>query len=437
LRYDGYYILADIMEIPNLRQKSTEILNRKLSEWCLGIEPQHDPFLPERKQVFFALYTVAAAVYRWFITFSILWFLYQVFKPYRLEVVGQIIAGMALYSLLFQPVYKMAKFFYVPGRIDKVKKPRMYGTLALIAAVVAFVCLVPFPFNVMCTLEIEPYQPESVYVVVPGTLEKVHVKPGEAVDAGQPLAELTSLELETMIADLAGKRDVFEAQWRNLDYLKFDQSMAHLAYGEIPQVEKSLASVQAQLDQKRRDQRKLTLVSAKAGIVMRPPEQAKRPDDDGQLPTWSGTPLKPENLGCTLTEGTLFCQVGDPQKMQATLVVDQADIEFVRPGQSVRIQLDELPGERLRGHVDSMSFDPIKATSKQLSNKSGGEVATETDESGVERPMSTSYQARVPLDDAEGILRPGLRGRAKIDAGWRTIAQRAWRYLTQTFHFRL
>ncbi len=99
LRYDGYYILSDIMEIPNLRQKSSEILNRKLSEWCLGIESPHDPFLPERNQIFFALYTVAAAVYRWFITFSILWFLYQVFKPYRLEVVGQIIAGMALYSL--------------------------------------------------------------------------------------------------------------------------------------------------------------------------------------------------------------------------------------------------------------------------------------------------------------------------------------------------
>ena len=436
LRYDGYYILSDIMEIPNLRQKSTEILNRKLSQWCLGHRAASTiRSCRERNQIFFALYTVAAAVYRWFITFSILWFLYQVFKPYRLEVMGQIIAGMALYSLLFQPVYKMAKFFYIPGRIDKVKKPRMFATLGVIAAVAAFIGLVPFPFDVMCTLEVEPYEPEPVYVVVPGTLGKVHVKPGDVVDAGQPLAELKNLDLDTTIADLSGQRDVFAAQLKNLWQLSYSDPTVNCAdpagQGIAGVCREPVGAASCSTSSK------LTLVSNKPGVVMRPPEQPKRPDSDGQLPTWSGTPLKPENTGCTLTESTLFCQVGDPQVMKATLVVDQADIEFVRAGQNVRIQLDELPGERLRGQIESMAFDPLKVSPKQLSNKAGGELATKTDESGVERPMSTSYQANVRLDDVEGILRPGLRGRAKIEAGYRTIAQRAWRYLTQTFHFRL
>ena len=44
LRYDGYYILSDILEIPNLRQKATSILTRKAGHLCLGIEPQEDPF---------------------------------------------------------------------------------------------------------------------------------------------------------------------------------------------------------------------------------------------------------------------------------------------------------------------------------------------------------------------------------------------------------
>ena len=57
LRYDGYYVLADLVEIPNLRQKATTILSRKLGEWCLGLEPPDDPFLPQRNQVFFALYS--------------------------------------------------------------------------------------------------------------------------------------------------------------------------------------------------------------------------------------------------------------------------------------------------------------------------------------------------------------------------------------------
>ena len=88
LRYDGYYILSDVVEIPNLRQKATSILSRKMGEWFLGLEPTEDPFLPERNQAFFALYTVAAVIYRWFIMASILFFLYKVFEPYGLKILG-------------------------------------------------------------------------------------------------------------------------------------------------------------------------------------------------------------------------------------------------------------------------------------------------------------------------------------------------------------
>ena len=86
LRYDGYYILSDILEIPNLRQKASTILNRKLGNWCLGLEEPEDPFLPQRKQWLFATYTVASAIYRWVVTFSILYFLNRVFEPYGLKV---------------------------------------------------------------------------------------------------------------------------------------------------------------------------------------------------------------------------------------------------------------------------------------------------------------------------------------------------------------
>jgi hypothetical protein len=44
LRFDGYYILMDMLEIPNLRQKSTEVLKRWFQKTCLGLELQDDPF---------------------------------------------------------------------------------------------------------------------------------------------------------------------------------------------------------------------------------------------------------------------------------------------------------------------------------------------------------------------------------------------------------
>src|SRR4029079_11133257 len=87
LRYDGYYILSDVTEIPNLRQKATSILARKLNKTGQALEEPEDPFLPQRNQIFFALYSIASAVYRWIVLFSILWFLYNVLAPYGLKVV--------------------------------------------------------------------------------------------------------------------------------------------------------------------------------------------------------------------------------------------------------------------------------------------------------------------------------------------------------------
>ena len=141
LRYDGYYILADLIEIPNLRQKATTILSRKLGEWCLGLEPPEDPFLPQRNQLFFALYSVAAAAYRWVVAFSICWFLYKLFQSYHLKIVGQIVVLMSLCGLFVMPLYQVGKFFYVPGRIDQVKKPHFYTSLGVLAAAAAGVAL--------------------------------------------------------------------------------------------------------------------------------------------------------------------------------------------------------------------------------------------------------------------------------------------------------
>src|SRR3990172_9254257 len=175
LRYDGYYILSDILEIPNLRQKSSQILNRKLGKWCLGLEEEEAPFLPKRHQTLFALYTVASAVYRWIVTLSILYFLNKVFEPYGLKILGQLIAAGAIYGLMVQPLVKLYKFFKIPGRLGKVIRWRMYTTIALIAAFVAGVLFIPLPSHVYCDLEVQARNAASVYVEQPGILEAVYV----------------------------------------------------------------------------------------------------------------------------------------------------------------------------------------------------------------------------------------------------------------------
>lgn len=435
LRYDGYYILADLVEIPNLRQKASDILNRKLGYWCLGLEQPDDPFLPERNQIFFALYSVAAAVYRWVVVFSILWFLYEIWKPYRLEIIGQIIGAAAIYGLAIQPLWKLGKFFYVPGRIEKVKKGRMYSTLGVLAAAAAAVFFVPLPHRVYCTLEVQPRDAKSIFVSVPGELEQVFVKPGEEIEAGAKLAQLVNLDVDLSLAELTGERDQNETQLESLQrQMVRDLQGASL---QIQPLEATLDALNRQIKEKRIDLERLTLVSPVGGTVLPPPELPARQNQDKQLPHWSGTPLDQKNREAYLEQGVLFCLVGDPHKMEALLVVDQEDIEYLKEGQLVDVKLDELPAETLRGEIVEIAAEPLAVSPRHLSNKAGGELATKTDESGVERPLNTSYQVRVPLEDPENVLRIGLRGRGRIHSLPQTLGHRIWRYVTQTFNFRL
>lgn len=432
LRYDGYYILSDLVEIPNLAEISKTLMRQAISQWCLGLEPRQARFLPERHRWLIAGYSVASGVYRWVVTFSILWFLNKVFEPYQLDVLGQILSGFALYGLVVMPLWQMGKFFAVPGRIGQVKKLRVAMTLAVFAAVVAGIALVPVPNRVFTTLVVEPRDAARVWIDVPGTLERVEVAPGDQVTAGQSLAELADPLLKFQIVEWTGKRDrqktVLEGYRRRED----DPKIAV----QIPSAEQALQEIQEQLDERLRDYKRLRLSAPTSGTILPPPA---RPADTvaGQAARWTGTPLDKTNIGAYLEAGTMFCLVGDPTQLQAALVIDQRDIDFVRPGLEVAIKLDELPGETLTGHIAEVAEVDLDVAPRELASRSGGELETRTDRAGRDRPMSVSYQARVAIDDPARRILPGFRGRAKIQAGSITLGAWFWRYLSETFHFKL
>ena len=300
LRYDGYYILSDVMEIPNMRQKSSSILSRKLGAWCLGLEEPDDPFLPQRNQALFALYTVASSVYKWMILCGILFFLYKVLEPYGLKVVSQMLAFVSMSSIVGMPLYKLGKFFYVPGRLDKVKRKNVNVTLGILAALALFIAFCPLPYSVVCPLELKLRDAEPVYVQVPGILEDIAVRPGQQVKKGEKLGQLKNINLELDISALEAKIAQAKVRREVLDYKRFvlGNETAALAMGPL---EESLKASEAQLAERLKDIKRLQLVAPVSGTVLPAPGIPERPDaGDGQLPAWSGNPLQKENQGAFL-----------------------------------------------------------------------------------------------------------------------------------------
>lgn len=436
LRFDGYYILMDILEIPNLRQKSTEILKRWFQQYCLGLELQDNPFLPHRNQFWFALYTIAAVVYRWIVVFSIIIFLNNVLEPYGLKALGRLIAISGLAGMIVQPIWQTIKFFRTPGRASKMKRKRVIGTVIGGAALVGLICFLPLPFHVDCALEIQPRNPAQVFAMVPGHLVSWHKRPGDFVSRGETIAKLESPELRLQQVKTEG--DLLQAEAR-LEALQLSQSYDPQALALL-QVNHEVVASRRQLAEKANERAKMLVVQSPAdGVVIQPPS---KPDQKGaggeeQLPGWSGNPFAPVNEEAVFAPSDLLCLVGRPDHMEAVLVVDQADIDLVKVGHKVDMKVESARLHTLPGEIGLISRMDMKSAPENLATQSGGGVDTEMDPSGRLRPMSTSYQARVPLDDVEVPLRVGYRGYAKVYVGWKSVGWRFYRFLARTFRFEM
>jgi putative peptide zinc metalloprotease protein len=370
---------------------------------------------------------------------SILYFLNQVFEPYGLKIIGQLIALGACYGLVVQPLVKVYKFFKVPGRLGKVKRWRMYTTLFLLIAAVTAVLFIPLPSHVYCSLVVQARGAESVYVEVPGELEQVFVEPGQRVEQGAPLAKLSDVDVDLKISQLDGQRELYEAQLKSLHNMSFDEPEAA---ARIEEVSESLKTIEDQIVHWERDRAKLTLIASRAGTVLPPTLEPNRSQSEDQLSTWFGSPLDPENLGATLMLGTKFCQIGDPNHLEARLVIDQGDVELVAPGNPVAIMLEQSAGIVHHSEIESVASEDLKMSPVHLSSLHGGALPTKMDEGGVARPLSPVFEAVVPLvpspgEEARGHMRIGLVGQARITTAPRTLGNRLWRYIQRTFNFDL
>ncbi|MDR1289750.1 MAG: hypothetical protein LBK06_00965 [Planctomycetaceae bacterium] len=439
LRYDGYYVMSDWLEIPNLRQKSTKILTRKCMQWFLGMEQPDDPFLPKRNQALFVIYSVAAFCYKWVVLASILFFMYKVFEPHGLKIVGQTIAVASLFSLFVMPFYKAVKFFRVPGRLYKVKKLRFYLSLSLFSGVILFLLFCPLPYFVISPVIVELRSTHSQYVYVPNVpggcrLKEVKVKAGQYVEKGETLGLLESYELQNELISLSGKIEELQKELETLRQLKLSSDEAAL---RIAPLLESIAATEQVFAEKQRVFNNLKLTTDLSGVVVSPSWRPYQLPEADQLPMWYGSPLEPMNVGATFESGTVFCAVGDPNRLDAVIVVDQSKMGFLRIDGRVEVMLHELPDRIFAGKINEIEEQAVASLDIQLSTTAGGDVPTMRQKDGSEKPLSASYRVKMLLDNNDNLIKPGMTGTAKIHATPQTLSMRAWRLFNETFNFKL
>ncbi len=436
MRYDGYYILSDLIEVPNLRQKSSRVLARAATRWGLGIESAPDPFMPVRHRWLFACYSLAAVAWRWIITLSIFWFLYRLLEPYGLRLVGQAIAVLALYGLVGTPLVQLFRFLKTPGRISTMKPSRAAITAGLVIAVLAGILAIPVPHEIRCGFVTQPRDASPVYVEAAGALRRILVEPGDRVVVGQPLVQLASPDLEARTVSLEGELAIADVRHR---IVAFQASFNPNSAREIESAEASRDAVARQLEQHRRNVELMTVRAPIEGRVVSAAWTAREDDEQsGRLAAWYGHPLESRNTGAWLESGTIVCTIApEGEGTEAILAIDQSDIEFVASGNDVRLWFRQSPGGLLESTIDVISPVEMRYVPRGLDSRRGGDLLTTTDEGGRDVPVSTTYEVRVKLPHCGPYVESGATGLARVRTGHLTIGQRLWRLACKTFRFDL
>jgi len=431
LRFDGYFILSDALEVPNLWQESRDYLRSLARRWCLGIEQYGDLAWVQARRRWLAMYGVVSTIYRWTVLAGIMFFVFEVLGPYRLEILAQGILVLVGVGILAVPVSGGWRFMRNPVNRGKVRRGRLALTCLVLAVVAAGIYWIPVPFHVAAPLVLQPQDAHRVYVSVRGELAEVNVRAGDTVAQDERLAALENLDLVREITRLEGE---LSQQQTRLDNLEARRSADPDANLQIPTAQKMLDDIRERLEKNREEQAKLVLTAPVAGVVLPPPDMGRDQSVPGRLPTWSGTPLDAQNRGCLLETGAVFCLVGDPNCVEAVLYVGQTDVQFLKMDQCVRLRLDTLPGKVLQGVIVEVAQKDAKVAPRELA---AGDLPVRVGHDGVARPVDTAYQARVSLDDHNYRLPIGSRGKAKILVQPQPLGRRLYRYLSETFTFRL
>jgi len=208
LRYDGYYILSDLLEIPNLAQRSKDYLYYLVKKYVWRVRKPRNPAHTAGERGWFVFYGIASTVYRTIIVAAILYFVYQ-----AIPVAGAILASMALIAWLFVPLYKFFAYLFTNQELSRSRGLAMFTTAVFLVLLVGGLGYTPCHDRIYASGIVEPQERRVVNAQSEGIV--TFVAPTDTrVTVGQPLvvAENRDLLAELLLNQIQLKSYEIERQ---------------------------------------------------------------------------------------------------------------------------------------------------------------------------------------------------------------------------------
>lgn len=401
LRYDAYYMLGDLLEIPNLGQRGIQYFLYLAQRYLFGLRDVDPPMSISGERVWFVIYTVLSFTYRIFIYVRIVMFIASKFF-----VVGIMIAGWAVISMFIVPGAKGIRFLLSSPRLGRKRTRAILASSCVLAGIAVIVLLIPVPLSTLAEGVIWVPEQSFVRAGTDGFVNRIIATPGNQIRLGDPLIECSDPFLPANIR-------VLESRMRELKALYETQVLSDRVKAAV--TDEEMKHVKGQLEDARRKADDLTIRSSTDGLFLIPMVQ--------DLP------------GRFVRRGELLGYVIDRSTITARVVISQSDVDFVRR-RTVGVQI-RFP-EKLSKAVTAVIRREVPAATDQLpsrvlSQQGGGKIAIDPRDMQGVKAFQKLFLFDIDLPDLGGLYNVGGRVHVRFDHGKEPLIWRWYRSIRQLF----
>jgi putative peptide zinc metalloprotease protein len=403
MRFDGYYILADLTDTPNLHQRSSKHFLYLFERYVFGNKQAQGTAESANEGWWLSLFAIAGWCYRLFIFTVILWFVAD-----RFFGLGFLAAMIGLVTFIVVPLVKFLKFLIYEPRIEEIRARAQAISAAAAAVIIAFLTAVPMPYAFRSEGIVQVMPHRAVFAQSPGRLSEVFRESQEWVTAGEPLFRLENEELALERQATLGQLQEFRAL---LEVAMNDPSIRR-------PVESQIEATGKQLERIERDLANLEFRAPISGLWV--------------------APRFDELNGAFLPRGAGLGYILDPQSHDFVAVVNQRNVRHLF-NDEVRKATLRIPGQaEKRVPLKNLRFVPAeqyRLPHAALGWMGGGPIEVATDDRQGTRTVDPFFLVRAEIDTAAlenpPTLTHDMRARVRFSLPPTPLFQQAYQLLRQ------
>lgn len=400
MRFDGYYLLCDALDLPNLAPRSRAWLRALLQRHVLGLREQPMPPHGRGEAPWLALYGVASAVYRVLVVALVVGWL----ASHSLAL-GVLAGAWGVFELAWRPAVRLLRFLREDPRLAR-RRLRASATVAAgFALLVGLVALLPLPQATRAEGVVTVPEGAQLRAGTDGFVAELLAADGEAVRRGQPVLRLADPALIAERASVASRLVALDVGWQQA--LFTTPSRAQQLAAEAERLQGDLARLDERVAQ-------LELRAPADGTLVLPAAR--------DLP--SRFAARGTVLGYVLT--------GEPVALRVPVSEDDVDL-VRRQTREVAVRFADAPA-RPR-HATLLREVPAAAErlpSRALGDRGGGAWVTDPSDADGLRTLAPVFVVDLTVPGTV-VERIGGRAWVRFDHGSAPLAAQAWRRARQVF----